>query len=209
MPIIASGTQTFAATDTGLAGSVGESVADGVTTFTAGSGISGIALSDADGGSYALQNFAAVSADLSGASGGTLAINGASSADVTLGDGNYGVTVANTVGAAAASFTAGAGSDQIRFDGSGPADFTFGTGTATVWGGSGADSFNFHDGDGLGTIANFSASQGDGLDIDAALKGSLTTSVSGGNTLLSFGDSQHGVLLQGVSNFDTNTIHWT
>ncbi|MBN9508373.1 MAG: family 16 glycosylhydrolase, partial [Alphaproteobacteria bacterium] len=153
VPIIASGTQTFAATDTGLAGSVGESVADGVTTFTAGSGISGIALSDADGGSYALQNFAAVSADLSGASGGTLAINGASSADVTLGDGNYGVTVANTVGAAAASFTAGAGSDQIRFDGSGPADFTFGTGTATVWGGSGADSFNFHDGDGLGTIA--------------------------------------------------------
>ena len=122
--------------------------------------------------------------------------------------------------------TAGSGTDRMTFLGSGHADFvagggsdtivggqggntvTFGTGTSQVWGGLGADTYVFHSGDGLQALQTFDAAKGDVLDIDTALKSSLHASSAGGSTLLSFGSAAHGILLQGVSSFDTAQIHW-
>ncbi|HET9020132.1 MAG TPA: hypothetical protein VFN46_11120, partial [Acetobacteraceae bacterium] len=106
-----------------------------------------------------------------------------------------------------ATFVAGSGSD-IFMGGQGGNDVTFGTGSAQVWGGLGADSYTFHAGDGLQVIETFDAAKGDVLDIDSALKSALHVSSAGGSTMLSLGGSGHGILLQGVSGFDTAQIHW-
>ena len=225
---VASGTQTFAAATTGLAGAVTETTANGVSDFatTSGSGVTGLTINDSAGGSYQTDGFATVNAALGGAAGGDLSINDASNATVSLGSGNYDVRVSSLISSATVSMTGGSGTDQMTFLGTGHANFvagsgstvifggeggnsvTFGTGTSQVWGGVGADSFTFHTGDGLQAIETFDAAKGDMLNIDSSLQSSLHETSAGGNTLLTFGSASRGILLQGVSSFDTAQIHW-
>ncbi len=226
---LGTGTQTLAASTTGLAGAITEKTASGVTDFVtaSGSGVTGLAIKDAAGKSWQTDGFSTVSATLSGATAGSLAIDGAKKTTVALGSGNYTVRVTSLISTATVSMTAGSGTDRMTFVGAGKATFTagggsdtivggqggntvtFGTGTSQVSGGSGADTYIFKAGDGLQDIATFNAAKGDVLDIAKSLKSSLHESSSGGSTLLTFGTASHGILLQGVSSFDTAQIHWT
>jgi beta-glucanase (GH16 family) len=225
---LAQGTQTLDPAKTGLAGPITETAGNGVTEFStpSGSGVEGLTIQDSAGGSYQTDGFAKVQAALSGASAGSLAIDGAQNATVSLGDGNYAVRVSSLVSSATVQISGGSGTDQMTFLGSGHASFTagagstvivggqggndvtFGTGTSQVWGGLGADSYTFHAGDGLQVIETFDAAKGDVLNIDSSLKSALQVSSAGGSTMLSLGGASHGIMLQGVSHFDTAQIHW-
>ena len=110
------------------------------------------------------------------------------------------------VGPGTAVFNAGSGTTVIN-GGSGPDTVIFGTGTTDVKNNAGADNYTFHAGDGIATIETFSVAMGDVLNIDKSLQGSLSETVLGGSTLLSFG-SGHSILLGGIANYDVTQIHW-
>ena len=131
-------------------------------------------------------------------------------------------TAAGQITSASVRFSPGDGSDRMIFVpsvqpgvvqavvvGGGSGDvISFGIGPSDVWGGTGADNFVFHAGDGFQTIETFSAAKGDVLTIDHALQGSLLESTAAGGTMLSFGDNAHAILLAGVVNFSASQIHW-
>lgn len=92
---------------------------------------------------------------------------------------------------------------------SGTNSFIAGSGTMIVTGGAGADSFTFHDGDGLLRIYHFSLSKGDTLTVDNALSGAMTEGGDGhGGLMIGFGLAGHGVDLVGVSSLTPSQIHF-
>ena len=228
LPIITNGAQTFSNSATGFTGTVHETAAgtNVIIRTPSDSGVSGLTLADSQGDSFLLTGFANVAAALSGASAGSLTVTGAQNAQVTLGQGNYNVLVSAATPSVSAILTAGSGTDTMTFvgpgtavfnagsgttvinGGSGPDDVIFGTGTTDVKNNAGADNYTFHAGDGTATIETFSVAMGDVLNIDKSLQGSLSESVLGGSTLLSFG-SGHSILLGGVTHYDVTQIHWT
>lgn len=101
-----------------------------------------------------------------------------------------GTTPVNLIGGAAAAFVTAAASANM---------FTPGTGALTVTGGSGADSYVFHAGSGLLTIADFSAAKGDTLSVDQSLAASMQTMADGnGGTMIGFGGG-NAIDLHGLS----------
>ncbi len=102
-------------------------------------------------------------------------------------------------GAASVTVVAGGGANS----------FTAGLGRLNVTGGAGADKYIYHHGDELLTIQDFSATKGDSLTIDAALKASLVTSSDGqGGVRLSFGSFGAGVDLKAVATLSAANITW-
>jgi hypothetical protein len=209
LPVITSGSQTFSTASTGLAAPVSESVSAGVVTISTPTwGVDKtIALTDTGGGSYDIQNFSDVNAELGGAPNGSLVVEGASHASITLDDGNYTVRVNPSFGQSDSSVVGQLTWSDVNFNGS-TSTINFGTGNADVWGGREADSFTFHAGDGLANIETFSALKGDVLDIDHTLQAALTETRVSGSTLISFGDPNHGMLLHGVTSLPASSIHW-
>jgi hypothetical protein len=130
-------------------------------------------------------------------------VDGAERASITLGDGNYAVRIQNDT-----SVVSHLTWNDVSFNAR-TSTINFGTGNADVWGGKEADTFAFHAGDGLATIETFSALKGDVLEIDHTLKGAMTQTSTSSGTLISFGDPNHGVLLHGVANLASSSIHWT
>jgi hypothetical protein len=116
---------------------------------------------------------------------------------------------AATVGSqsAAPAFIAGS-NESLTLGGGGVTAITLGSGSGEVWGGSGADAYYFPASGGLQTIEDWSAAKGDTLTIDSSLRGLLQETTTAAGTLLSFGDSSHGVLLAGVAGFDTSQLRW-
>jgi len=100
-----------------------------------------------------------------------------------------------------------AGTATVSVD-SGQNIFIAGTGTLSVVGRGAADSFVFHAADGLMTIADFNAAQGDALHIDASLMSTMQETVQAGGLMISFGaDPTGGILLQGVTSVPRGSIH--
>lgn len=231
LPLIGSGSQSFAPSDTGLPVTVAESVSGGTTSFTtpAGGDTTAIVLKDVVGGSYTTHGFETVSAQLAGANDGMLTVAGITRATVHLGAGDYTVNVWQSTKATpnpnGATFIAGSGHDVIAFHGTETASFTGGSGTASyhggggadtitfghgaddVWGGGGADVFVYGAHAGAEKIEDFSKSA-DMLQISSTLQSSMTEEAVSGGTMLSFGSGQ-SLMLAGVTNFDTHSIHWT
>ncbi len=192
LPVLVSGTHTYAASATGLSGAVSEIVSAGAHQITAaaGSGVTSVVISDAAGGSYQTDGFANVTATLAGASAGTLNLDAVTTASVSLGAGSYAVTAATVGATATAHFVFTSGNDSITLSGPGSATFAFA-----------ADL-------GAETITGFSMAT-DVLSIDHTLQASLhETAVAGGSTLLNFADASHSILLKGVAAFNTSAIHW-
>lgn len=107
--------------------------------------------------------------------------------------------------------TASAGflaTSEIVANAAGGGAVTFGAADESFSATGGGWDYHFMPGAGLETIAKFAAFTGDTLTIDASLQGALHVDVSGGNTMLGFGDAQHGIVLQGVTHFDPSAIHW-
>ncbi len=131
--------------------------------------------------------------------------NGSTVAVVHAGSGDERMSFINT---ASVQVYAGSGQDIVSFGG-GSNTMIAGTGALDVTGGKNADTFVFHQGGGLMTITGFAESQGDQIQIDAALKGSLHQTSVGAGTMLSFGSGTgHGVLLADHGPFATSGIKW-
>jgi Ca2+-binding RTX toxin-like protein len=102
-----------------------------------------------------------------------------------------------TGGSAASTVTATAGQNV----------FNVGSGAMTITGGVGADAYNFHSGSGSLTILDFSASKGDVLTIDSALKASMRQGSDGaGGLKLSVAGTSAVIALHGWSTLPV--IHW-
>jgi hypothetical protein len=143
-----------------------------------------------------------------GSGADALTLNGSSNitqAVVHAGSGTDVMTFTNT---GAVAVYAGSGTDTI-IGGDGGNTVVAGTGSLTVTGGLGADTYVWHAGSGLMTIANFNAEQGDALEFDASLKGTLQENITGNGVMLSFGtNTTDGVFLQGVSSVSPQSISW-
>jgi hypothetical protein len=124
-------------------------------------------------------------------------------ATVTLGTGTDNIQFQ---GMASINLTAGTGDATVQAD-AGQNTFTAGTGTLDVTGGSGADAYIFHQGDGTLKIEDFSFGKGDTLTVDQTLQGSMqVSSDNAGGTLLTFGSGS--IDIAGVSSFDSSQIHF-
>lgn len=134
---------------------------------------------------------------LTGADGGTHAVVQAGSGTDRM---SFNATQAVTV-------TGGAGTTDVTVD-NGTNAFIAGSGTLNVTGGGGADTFAFHAGAGLMTIADFSAAQGDMIEVDSSLVPSMHEQLQSGGLMISFGtDTQHGVFVQGVTSLGQVIVH--
>jgi hypothetical protein len=108
-------------------------------------------------------------------------------------------SVSLTAGAAAATVTADEGANS----------FTSGKGRLDVTGGDGVDTYIYHSGDALLTVEDFSATKGDRLVIDAALRDLVhVVSDRHGGTMLMFGTPGGGIDLKGVEAMSPATIRW-
>ena len=129
--------------------------------------------------------------------------NGLTRVNVTAGSGNETMTFINT---GAVGVVGGAGNATI-YGGNNGNSITAGTGTIDAWGGTGADAFIFHAGDGLMTIENFAAN--DYLSIDQSLKASAIETVTGAGLLFQFGGSAaHEILVKGLSSLSSSQLGW-
>lgn len=154
---------------------------------------------------------------------GTVAEN---TVNVIMGSGADTFSLTGSNGVTDAIVHAGSGTDQMSFIGtnrvtvyggagtvtasidSGYNTFLGGTGTMNITGRGIADAFVFHAGDGLMTIADFSAAQGDVLRIGASLMSSMQETVQSSGLMISFGaGSTGGILLQGVAGLPSHSIY--
>ena len=197
------------------------------------------AITDTGGASFHLMNFIESDATLSGATtaAANLVIDSARLGTIVLGAGSYNTTInaayaggsaaANTFtvtmgsgtdsltlngsyGITQAAVHAGTGTDTMRFANTGAVTVTAGTGADSITAGSGAETFIWHGGNGLMTIANFLPAQGDTIHLDKSMQSSLHETTSSAGTLISFGtDTSHGVMLQGVSSVSNSSLVWS
>jgi serralysin len=88
--------------------------------------------------------------------------------------------------------------------------FTAGAGKLIVTGGSGADAYIFHKGDGTMTVNDFSLAKGDALTIDLSLKGAAKFASDGhGGTMISFGTATSGRIdLVGAAGVKAGNVHF-
>jgi hypothetical protein len=103
------------------------------------------------------------------------------------------------IGMSQVKLTEGTGSTVVTAD-AGKNTWTAGKGMLDITGGSGADAFVYHAGDGKLIIGGFSAAQGDTLTIAKSLQTPMISSSDGhGGTMLSFGSAAGSINLEGVS----------
>ena len=93
---------------------------------------------------------------------------------------------------AGANDTYGALIDNMSLVGPGSQSMTL-SGGDTVYGGSGADAFQYSTGDGVDTIQDYSKAEGDHIDLALATGISFQTLVQGNDAFIVFSDA-HGVL---------------
>lgn len=130
---------------------------------------------------------------------------GLTSANVTAGSGTASMAFTNT---AKVKVRGGSGS-AIVTGGDGGNTFVAGTGSLEAKGGSAADTYVFHAGAGSLTIDNFSVAEGDTIQVDASLKGSMSSSAMVSGVVLSFGSGgSHQIALKGLSSDTAVPIHW-
>jgi hypothetical protein len=81
----------------------------------------------------------------------------------------------------------------------------------TVTGGSGADAYIFHKGNGTMTVNDFSLAKGDTLTIDSSLHSVARFASDGhGGTMVSFGTSTPGKIdLAGTPGITGSNVHFT
>jgi len=105
--------------------------------------------------------------------------------------------------------TGGLGATKVTADG-GSNIFESGEGAMDIAGGMGADIFHYGAGDARMTISGFNMAQGDALQMDKALQGSMTVGSDGqGGTLLTFGAAGGGgVNLKGVETMPVDAVRW-
>jgi hypothetical protein len=144
---------------------------------------------------------------ISGGSGtDTLVVNGYNSltqVSVVAGSGNETMTF---TGVGTVGVTGGSGNDTVHGGNAGNS-ITAGTGTMNAWGGTGADAYTYHAGDGTLTIQNFAA--GDYLFIDRSLQPWMTATIGGSGVTLSFdNNAAHQIVLKGLTALPA-AISWT
>jgi hypothetical protein len=106
------------------------------------------------------------------------------------------------------TFTGSTAATSVLADG-GTNSFKEGKGALTVTGGSGADAYGYHLGDGMLVIKDFALAKGDSLTVDKTLQASLTEKADGlGGTFVGFGTLAKGVDLIGVPSLATSQIHF-
>jgi len=149
---------------------------------------------------------------VSGATVGTSSVAGATF--VLTAPGVAKVTLGSTadkmqfVGLSSVTLAGGSAAATVTVDGGGD-KFTGGTGKLTITGGVGADTYVYHQGNGLMTIENFSFAKGDTLTVDKALQGSMHEKSDGlGGLVVSFGAGSAGIDLVGVASITTSQIHF-
>lgn len=131
-----------------------------------------------------------------GADGNTISMVGNGVAVVAVGAGTESIQF---VGLSSVILAGGSGTAKASADG-GSNTWTAGTGGLTVQGGTGADAYYFHIGDGSLIVSDFAATKGDTLTLDAALKAPLVTASDGaGGTMLTFTGSAGSIDLQHVA----------
>lgn len=134
----------------------------------------------------------------------TVSFTNITSENLQLGSGTMNM---NFISPRALTVAGGTGTDVITAN-SGTNTFTAGTGTLQVTGGSGHNAYQFHVGDGLLTIEDFSKRH-DSLIVDKSLQGALEETPDGyGGVMLTFGTAGHGIDLVGVSSFAASNIHF-
>ena len=164
--------------------------------------------------------------DVSFIAGNAWGVAAENTVNLIMGSGDDTFSLIGSNGVTDALIHAGSGTDQMSFIGtnsvtvyggagtaavsvdSGQNIFIGGTGTLSIAGRGTTDSFVFHAGDGLMTIADFNGAQGDELHIDASLMSSMQETVQAGGLMISFGtDPTGGILLQGVAKVSNGSIH--
>ncbi len=99
LAVIASGSMTtFASSQIDLDGSIYQSIDStgvaNISTDPLGSGVVAVSAQDTSGASYHFSNFVSTNVELAGAKAGSLTIDGSAGGNVTLGSGNYDVSIA-------------------------------------------------------------------------------------------------------------------
>lgn len=153
---------------------------------------------------------------------GAYAINGVKIATTTDAGTTVGLTasrVANAaIGATAVSLrfiamaavtvAGGSAASTISVDG-GKNSFISGTGTMDITGGTGRDSYVYHQGGGLMTIEDFWRAKGDTLTIDKSLQASMKQGSDGhGGLLLNFGTIGQGVDIRDAIAIPSSLLHF-
>jgi hypothetical protein len=129
--------------------------------------------------------------------------DGLTQVNATAGSGTDTMTFINT---GAVGVVGGAGNDTV-YGGNNGNSIVAGNGMMDAWGGTGADAFIYHAGDGIMTIENFGTN--DYLSIDQSLKASSTETVTGAGVLFQFaGSTAHEILVKGLSSIPSAQLGW-